>query len=88
MSRRINYTIDTSCCGDNSDAENERYASAVADALRDEYHDADISVELGQSVVNSVDFDSDSEDEFIYEYDEIRDNINDTANYIWDSSDY
>jgi copper chaperone CopZ len=84
----ITYTIDTSTCGDSSASDNARYAEAVKAAIKAEYPEAAVSVELSESVAPGHEADFDTINIDLRDIDDVRDNLNAIAAGVWERGTY
>lgn len=80
---QIELTISTHCLGDdNTNTQNNRYANKVKRAIKSEYPEADVSVELVSNVTAGDCWISDDPTG------EIAENVNMISNQVWDKADY
>lgn len=79
---KIVMVLSTHGMGDsNTDADNQRYADAVEEAIIAEYPEAEVSVELTSHVSSGACWVSNDDDE-------ILENVNTIAQRVWDKADY
>lgn len=99
----INYTIDTTTCGENSDDENQRYANAVESTLANNFPGSEIFVELSNTAVSVYgrctitteivdqrweDVDMDLVTDDLEEIDSASERVSEIASDVWNNANY